>query len=200
MTNVARVMTPNQRAKSILDQTARLVEIIRVRSFRRGKIRLSSGAESDFYFDMKPAMFDPKGADLIAELMLAKLRELGADYVGGLEMGAVPIIGGICLKSGLDGKPIRGFFVRKEPKKHGTKRTVEGLTETESLQGKKVVLVDDVTTTGGSVLKAVDAARQDGAIVLAVITIVDRLEGARDNLAREGIPLLALCSAHDFGV
>ena len=182
------------------DLRGRLVEIIRARSFRRGKIKLASGGESDFYFDMKPSMFDPEGARLIAELMLQELRALNADYVGGLEMGAVPIIGGICLQSALDGKPVRGFFVRKEPKQHGTRRLVEGLTETESLAGKTVVLVEDVTTTGGSVMKAVEAATQDGGTVAAVVTIVDRLEGAAQNLAQRGIKLVPLCTARDFGV
>ena len=145
------------------DNRARLAEIIRTRSFGRGKIKLASGRESDFYFNLKPTMLDAEGAALLAELTLDALRGERIDYVGGLEMGAVPIAGAIAQLSFLQGKPIQAFFVRKKPKEHGAKLAVEGLAPGESLQGKRVVVVEDVTTTGGSAIKAVDAVKDAAA-------------------------------------
>jgi orotate phosphoribosyltransferase len=133
---------------------ARLAEIIRKRSFGRGEITLASGRKSDFYFNLKPTMLDPEGAALLAELTYEALKDDGLDYVGGLEMGAVPLAGAIAQLSWIKGHPIAAFFVRKKPKEHGARLAVEGLASGETLQGKRVVIVEDVTTTGGSALKA----------------------------------------------
>jgi len=143
---------------------ARLAEIIRKRSFGRGEITLASGRKSDFYFNLKPTMLDPEGAALLAELTYEALKDDGLDYVGGLEMGAVPLAGAIAQLSWIKGHPIAAFFVRKKPKEHGARLAVEGLANDESLKGKRVVIVEDVTTTGGSALKAVDAG-VDGLVV-----------------------------------
>ena len=134
---------------------ARLAEIIRKRSFGRGEITLASGRKSDFYFNLKPTMLDPEGAALLAELTYEALKDDRLDYIGGLEMGAVPLAGAIAQLSWLKGHPIAAFFVRKKPKEHGARLAVEGLAKGESLQGKRIVIVEDVTTTGGSALKAV---------------------------------------------
>jgi len=143
---------------------ARLAEIIRKRSFGRGEITLASGRKSDFYFNLKPTMLDPEGAALLAELTFEALKDDGLDYVGGLEMGAVPLAGAIAQLSWIKGHPIAAFFVRKKPKEHGARLAVEGLAKGESLQGKRVVIVEDVTTTGESALKAVEAARDAGGV------------------------------------
>ena len=113
------------------------------------------------------------------------------DYVGGLEMGAVPIAGAIAQLSFMRGHPIQAFFVRKKPKEHGAKLTVEGLARGESLQGKRVVVVEDVTTTGGSAIKAVDVVREAGGEVVLVFTMVDREEGAAGRIqgSRPSLPL-----------
>ena len=132
---------------------ARLAEIIRKRSFGRGEITLASGRKSDFYFNLKPTMLDPEGAALLAELTFDALKDDSLDYVGGLEMGAVPLAGAIAQLSWIKGHPIAAFFVRKKPKEHGARLSIEGLAKGESLQGKRVVIVEDVTTTGGSALK-----------------------------------------------
>src|SRR6187402_2158510 len=144
------------------DARARLRDIIARRSFGRGEITLASGRKSNFYFNLKPTMLDAEGASLLAELTLDALASEKIDYVGGLEMGAVPIAGAIAQLSFMRGRPIQAFFVRKKPKEHGAKLTVEGLARGESLQGKRVVVVEDVTTTGGSAIKAVDVVRQAG--------------------------------------
>ncbi len=176
----------------------RLADIIFARSFGRAKVMLASGRESDFYFDMKPSMLDPEGAGLIAKLLFEALKGSGAAYVGGLEMGAVPITGGLCQISFERGRPFRGFFVRKQAKGHGAKKLVEGLTKTETLAGQKVVILEDVTTTGESAWKAIEAVRETGAEVIMVISLVDREEGAMEFFAAKGMPFSSLYKASEF--
>ena len=183
---------------SLPESRARLASIIFERSFGRAKVVLASGRESDFYFDMKPSMLDPEGAGLIAALLFEELKDSGADYVGGLEMGAVPITGGVCQLSFERGKPFRGFFVRKQAKGHGARKLVEGLTRTETLQGKKVVILEDVTTTGESAWKAIESIRETGADVLMVISLVDRQEGAEAFFAEKGVEFRSLFKAGEF--
>jgi orotate phosphoribosyltransferase len=173
----------------------RLKELIRERSFGRRKVVLASGRESDFYFDMKPTMFHPEGASLLARMILARLSGSGIDYVGGLEMGAVPLIASVAALSHERGQPLPGFFVRKAVKDHGTKRRIEG---PGNLAGKRVAILEDVTTTGGSAIQAVDAAREAGAEVALVLSIVDRLEGAGESFAQAKVPFDSLFTAEDF--
>ncbi|GLH80823.1 orotate phosphoribosyltransferase [Bradyrhizobium sp. SSBR45G] len=177
---------------------ARLLEIIRRRSFGRGEVTLASGRKSDFYFNLKPTMMDPEGATLLAELTYEALKDDGYDYIGGLEMGAVPLAGAIAQISWIKGHPIAAFFVRKKPKEHGAKLAIEGLTRDETLAGKRIVVVEDVTTTGGSAMKAVETLRESGAEVALVFTMVDREEGAAEAFAAAGLPFQALYKAREF--
>lgn len=177
---------------------ARLAEIIRTRSFGRGEVTLASGRKSDFYFNLKPTMLDPEGAALLAELTYEALQTEQVDYVGGLEMGAVPLAGAIAQLSWLNGRPIAAFFVRKKPKDYGAKLAVEGLSKNESLKGKRVVILEDVTTTGGSAIKAAEAVRESGAEIAMVLTMVDREEGAADSFAAAGLPFRSLYKASEF--
>jgi orotate phosphoribosyltransferase len=177
---------------------ARLAEIIRKRSFGRGEITLASGRKSDFYFNLKPTMLDPEGATLLAELTYETLKDDDLDFVGGLEMGAVPLAGAIAQISWIKGHPISAFFVRKKPKEHGARRAIEGLAKGESLRGKRVVIVEDVTTTGGSAMQAVEAVREDGAEVALVLTMIDREEGANESFAAAGLPFRSLYKASEF--
>jgi orotate phosphoribosyltransferase len=181
----------------------RLIEIVRARSLLRGtQVKLTSGATSTFYFNLKPAVFDPEGAALIAALMLAQVQRDGARLVGGLEMGAVPIVACIVQLSFLDrdARNLQGFFVRKAAKEHGTRKLLEGMAEGAALAGERAVIVEDVTTTGTSVLAAVAAAREAGLEVRTVVTIVDRLQGAQANFSRHGLELVALTTARDYDV
>jgi orotate phosphoribosyltransferase len=180
------------------DNRARLAEIIRTRSFGRGKITLASGRESDFYFNLKPTMLDAEGAALLAELTLDALAGEKVDYVGGLEMGAVPIAGAIAQLSFMRGKPIPAFFVRKKPKEHGAKLSIEGLAKNESISGKRVVVVEDVTTTGGSAMKAVESLREAGAQIAFVLTMVDREEGAAETFKEAGLDFRSIYRASEF--
>lgn len=176
----------------------RLKDIIRTRSFGRGEIKLASGRTSNFYFNLKPTMLDAEGAALLAELTVDALANERIDYVGGLEMGAVPIAGAIAQLSFLKGRPIQAFFVRKKPKEHGARLSVEGLAPGESLKGKRIVVVEDVTTTGGSAIKAVEAVQESGGEIAFVLTIVDREEGATESFREAGIPFRSLFRASEF--
>jgi len=175
-----------------------LFELIRDRSFRRGKFTLASGRESEMYFNLKPTMMFPRGARLAAGAFLECIRAEGVDLVGGLEMGAVPLMGSLAAISEMEGRPVRTFFVRKKPKQHGTRELIEGLGPGETLSGSRALILDDVATTGGSILDAARAARDAGASVNAGLVLVDREEGAADNLEREGIRLLSIFRGREF--
>jgi orotate phosphoribosyltransferase len=173
----------------------RLRQIIAERCYRRGRFKLASGKESDYYFNLKPAMLDPEGANLLADLMLERIAGLDAKYIGGLAMGAVPVAIATMMRSYATAKPLQAFWVRKEgPKEHGAKNLADGYI----VSGERVIVVEDVTTTGDSVMHAIDEVRRRGCEIAAVITIVDRLEGAQKRLAREGIGLIALYTTKDF--
>lgn len=179
-------------------KSARLVEIIKARSFQEGpEIKLASGKTSTFYFNMKPTMLDSEGAHLIAELILDQLDGVDADLIGGLEMGAVPIAASTTAVAHARGRSLPAFFVRKQAKEHGTKSLVEGLARGETMDGKRVVIVEDVTTTGGSAIKAAEAIKASGATIVRVITIVDRQDGADEAFKAAGLdfrPLLTLAN------
>jgi orotate phosphoribosyltransferase len=177
---------------------ARLRDIIAKRSFGRGEITLASGRKSDFYFNLKPTMLDAEGAALLAQLTLDALAVEELDYIGGLEMGAVPIAAAASAVSALTDSPVHAFFVRKQPKEHGAKLLIEGLTKDESLDGKRVAILEDVTTTGGSAMKAVEAAKDSGAEIALVFTMVDRQEGAAETFAQAGIKFASLFMADEF--
>ncbi|MEQ1577327.1 MAG: orotate phosphoribosyltransferase [Hyphomicrobium sp.] len=177
------------------DQRARLFAIVKAKSFVRGDIELASGERSTYYFDMKPSMFDPEGSVLLCELIFARLSGVACDFVGGLEMGAVPLISPLNARSFAAGRPIAGFFVRKQPKGHGTKKRIEGVAD---LKGKSVVIVEDVTTTGNSAMIAVKELQEAGAAVTLVISILDRQQGASELYEGAGIPFESLFKASDF--
>jgi orotate phosphoribosyltransferase len=177
----------------------RLIEIVKARSFSTGaEIKLVSGRSSNCYFYMKPTMLDAEGAYLIATLVLDSIKGEDVDLVGGLEMGAVPLATAVAVMSQTLGWPLQAFFVRKQAKEHGAKKLVEGLAPHESLQGKRVVILEDVTTTGGSSMKAIEAVQAEGGNIVRVISIVDRLEGASDNFKAAGIPFSAVLTVDDF--
>lgn len=181
---------------------AALIALIKQRSFQSGgEVKLASGRTSTFYFNMKPTMLNPEGAHLIATLILDQLAADGieADMIGGLEMGAVPLAAAVAAVSATRAKPLPAFFVRKQAKEHGTQSLVEGLAKGETLAGKKVVIVEDVTTTGGSAIKAAEAVAKEGAQVVRVVTVVDRREGATQAFADAKLDFKPLLTIADFG-
>jgi orotate phosphoribosyltransferase len=176
-----------------------LRHLLATRTFKRGEFLLASGRKSRIYFNVKTTMMHPQGAALCARGLLAGLEGLGADYIGGLEMGAVPLLSVVSAFSAEDGHPLPSFFVRKKPKAHGT-QLLDDLQGRETLAGKKVVLIDDVATSGGSILQAVDQIEAAGGRMTDAIVILDRDEGATEKLADRGITLHALFTAADLGV
>jgi orotate phosphoribosyltransferase len=180
------------------DYRAELFDLIRKRSFGRGRILLASGRESDYYIDMRPTTVHPAGATCVGELICDALEGIDVEFVGGLEMGAVPIATSVAIASHRRGGKLQAFFVRKKPKDHGAKKLIEGLPKGETLRGRNVVVLEDTTTTGGSSMQAVRVLREEGANILLVLTIVDRLEGAKENFAAEGLELRALYTADEF--
>jgi orotate phosphoribosyltransferase len=177
----------------------RLIAIIRERSVETGRtFTLASGRTSDFYCNLKPTMLDPEGAYLLGALIAGALRDDKPDLVGGLELGAVPLATAAAAMSHAAGTPMRAFVVRKQTKEHGTRSLIEGLQRGDSLAGKRVVILEDVTTTGGSSLKAIEAVRGEGGQVVRVLTMVDRQEGAAEAFAKAGIPFAALVTATEL--
>ena len=159
-----------------------LAEIIRKKSLRTGEFTLSSGKKANYYLDCRMTTLDPRGAMLIAKLMLDKMHAMNieADAIGGLTLGADPIAASVAVVSGLEGRPLPGFIVRKEAKGHGMQRFIEGW---DGKPGSKVVIVDDVCTSGDSILKAAEKAEQAGYQVAATFCVVDREEGGTEAIA-----------------
>jgi orotate phosphoribosyltransferase len=171
-----------------------LLKVIKHKSFRRGAFVLASGRTSDYLIDLKSTMLDPLGATLIADRVVTMLEQYPVAAIGGLAIGAVPIVAVTVARSYRSETPIRGFYVRKEAKDHGTEQLIDGL----DVNGLTVMLVEDVTTTGGSLLKAALAVRNAGGIVSHAITVVDRLEGGAEQLAKHDITLLPILTRRDF--
>jgi orotate phosphoribosyltransferase len=178
-----------------VDEWNDLRSIIRSESLLTGQsFTLASGRHTGYFFDMKRTMMHPRGAFLVGRLLFDKIRnDRDVQYIGGLEIGAIPLVTAVALHSWPE-RPVSAFFVRKITKDHGTTKLIDGQFE----PGSTVILFDDVTTTGGSVFKAVNAVRDQGCKVKRVITIVDRLEGAEANLKKEGLALDHLFTTHDF--
>jgi orotate phosphoribosyltransferase len=159
----------------------RLGEIILTRSFKYSDnppFTLASGKKSNYYFNCKPTTLDPEGMNLIGMIIFNMLKKSKITAAGGLTLGADPIANALSVISYQKGKPIKSFIVRKDVKDHGTKSTIEGNIQ----PGEKVVIIDDVITTGGSTITAIEQARKAGLRVERVITLIDREEGGRENI------------------
>jgi orotate phosphoribosyltransferase len=170
-----------------------LITLLAERSAQRGHFRLASGKESDFYIDARLTTMSPEGLAMIGPLALSTLRETGwtIDAVGGLTLGADPISYAISYASAASGHPLRAFTVRKEPKAHGTGRLLEGPVR----EGDRVAIIEDVITTGGSALRAIEAVRSAKASVAGVLALVDREEGGRQAIEKTGVSVMSLVTA-----
>ena len=168
---------------TIDEMKERLGQIIIERSFKYSDnppFTLASGRKSNYYFNCKPTTLDPEGMNLIGELLFNMLKDSEITAAGGLTLGADPIANALSVISYQKGKPIKSFIVRKDAKDHGTKSSIEGNIK----PGEKVVIIDDVITTGGSTITAIEQARDAGLIVDKVITLIDREEGGKENILR----------------
>jgi orotate phosphoribosyltransferase len=179
-----------------MDEHEQLVRLLAARSARRGNFTLASGRQSSLYIDARLTTMTPDGQRLIGRLGLSVLSDAGweADAIGGLTLGADPIAYAICHSSADSRRPIKAFTVRKEPKAHGTGKQVEG----PLASGDRVVVVEDVITTGGSAARAIEAVRREGATVLGVLAVVDREEGGRAQLEALGLRVLSLATATEI--
>jgi orotate phosphoribosyltransferase len=182
-----------------LSSKARLIELIKELAVVHGKVTLSSGLEANYYVDLRRATLHHEAAPLIGKVMLDLLKDAGVenfDSVGGLTMGADPVATAILHQGASMGKKIDAFVVRKAAKEHGMGRQVEG----PDVSGKKVIVLEDTSTTGGSPLTAARALEKAGATVVAVATVVDRATGAREVIEDAGYKYLFAVSLEDLGL
>ena len=174
-----------------------LLALVRHRSLKFGEFTLVSGKKASYYLDGKQVTLDPHGAKLIAEGILQMIAGRNMpDAIGGMSIGADPITASVVTMSAVNGTPIAGFMVRKEPKGHGTNQHIEGPVK----PGDKVVIVEDVVTTGGSSLAAIKLCEDYGLQVTGVIAIIDRMEGGAAAFAKAGYKLSSLLTIGDFGI
>ena len=164
----------------------RLLEILRDKSYEEREVTLTSGRKSTFYVDGKQTTLDAAGAYLVGKILYDMIRGR-AEAVGGPTLGADPIVTAVALTSYMEGNPIAAFIIRKEPKGHGTGLWIEG--DKAMKKGTKVAIVEDVVTTGGSLLKAIRVAEDHDLQVVQVLSLVDREEGGKERLAEEGYVL-----------
>lgn len=176
----------------------RLLELLRERGFRRGSFVLSSGRESDFFIDCKPAVLLARGHVLVGEALLAQIRDLPGfvSAVAGVELGGCSLASAVAYASASSDAPLDAIYVRKEPKAHGTRKMLEGADALPP--GASVAIVEDTVTTGGSTLRAIDAVREAGFEVNAVVAVVDRLEGGAAAISEAGVRFSALYDRNDF--
>jgi orotate phosphoribosyltransferase len=177
---------------------ARLLELLRERSFARRKVVLASGRESDFFIDCKQTVLTAEGHALVGALLCDALAKLPKKIVAvaGVELGGCPLASAVAVISFQRGAPLDAVYVRKDAKDHGSKRLLEGSSTLPA--GAHVAIVEDVVTTGGSTLKAAAKLREAGYVVVGVAAVVDRLEGGREAIEGDGLPLVTLYTRRDF--
>lgn len=174
-----------------------LQSLLEQQALKKGKFILSSGKESNYYLDGRIITLTPEGAYLIGNIMLDMVKDLRIDAFGGPTLGADPIVGAVAALSHIRQIPFTTFIVRKAAKEHGMGKQVEGPT---LKAGSRVVIVDDVATTGKALIEAKDALDRLGVNIIKAIVIVDRLESAQENLAKVNIPLESIFTIRDFGL
>jgi orotate phosphoribosyltransferase len=176
----------------------RLLALLTEKSYQKRKVTLASGRESDFYIDCKKTALTAEGHWLVGRLLFAAIAKETpqATGVGGLTMGADPLASAVSLVSHLAGKPLQAFLVRKEPKGHGTGQWIEG--RSSLADGAQVAIVEDVITTGGSAIKAIERARAEGLTPTAAFALVDRQEGGREAIGALGVKVFSLFTREDF--
>lgn len=177
------------------EKRLRLLELFKSRAFFRGKFTLASGKESSYYINSKKVLFHSEAVALLGDILFEMTRDLDISAMGGLEVGAIPMAAVAAARYHREGRSLEGFFVRKQTKDHGSKERVEGVLPA----GARVAVIDDVFTQGGSVMQAIEEVEKLGAQVVAVICIVDRLEGAREKLAGK-YRYMPIFTIRDFGV
>jgi orotate phosphoribosyltransferase len=195
---VSTAQSADAKSGDVLDRTdprwLRLQEIIRVQSLKTGTFTLSSGRTSTYLFQLRQTTMLPEGAALLGDIIVDYMKRHAIACLGGLEMGAVPIVAATAAVSHLKHYPVDAFFVRKAAKEHGARERIDGFLRA----GAEVLMIDDVATTGGSILKAIEGIEGRGCHVSRALAVVDREEGAAENLAAQGIKLAAIFKRSNF--
>ena len=181
--------------KEVEKSKRRLLKLLTNGALKTGKIKLSSGKTSSYYIDAKQVTMNPEGAWLTAKIFFDILKHEKFDAIGGLTIGADPIVTAIAVYSHLKRKPIPIFIVRKEPKKHGMQKYIEGTTLKAH---SRIIIIDDVMTSGQSALKAIRIVKKKKCKIVKVMALVDRLEGARENLAHKNYELVSIFNKNDL--
>jgi len=172
-----------------------LLALLKKKAFFRKKVKLSSGKTSNYYIDVRKVSLSPKGVYLISNLIFKMIKSEKIDAIGGPTLGADPIVSGVSYIAYKNKKKIKGFLIRKNPKKHGRQKLIEGQ---ELNAGDRVILFDDVATSGSSFIKSIEVLKKEKVKVIKAISVIDREEGARQNLAKLGCPLVSLFTKSDF--
>ena len=180
---------------TVYDKQA-LIALVKQHALRFGEFTLASGQKASYYLDGKQVTLDATGARLIGEGILDLIAPQLPKAVGGMAIGADPITAAVVTMAGVRGLPLKGILVRKQPKEHGTKKYIEGPVS----PGDNVVIVEDVVTTGGSSLEAIERVEAFGLKVQLVVAIIDRLQGGAEAFAKRGYPFVSLLTIRDLGI
>ena len=189
-------MTDTDGGSSTCSPRDRLLELIKAKAIVRGKVTLSSGREADYYVDLRRITLDGEAAPLVGLVMNEMTKDLDFEAVGGLTLGADPVATAMLHASAAAGRRLDAFVVRKSGKAHGLQQRIEG----PSIRGRRVLIVEDTTTTGASPMDAAAAAREEGAEVVAVATIADRATGAKEKLEAQGLTYVTAYSLAELGL
>lgn len=173
-----------------------LIEVVREKALEFGQFTLASGQTANYYLDCRRLTLDSRGANLVAAGMIERLSDDWPDAIGGMAVGAVPIVAAILTQAGQQDRQLRGFFVRKDAKHYGQGRLIEGPVA----PGDNVVIVEDVVTTGGSSITAIKRCREFGLKVIGALAIIDRLAGGSEAFAEHGCRLQSLLTTRDLGI
>lgn len=173
----------------------KLYALLKKEAFIKKRLRLSSGKISSYYLDVRKVSLNSTGLYYMSELIWSKIKNDKITAFGGPSLGADPIVGGVCIAAHKDKKKLKGFLIRKAPKKYGKQKLIEG---PELSSRDRVVIVDDVATSGASLIKSLEVLRAQKIKVVAALVVVDRQEGAKENLARLNCPLISLFTKSDF--
>ena len=179
-----------------MDKREKLKELILEKAVKRGDFTLASGQKSNYYINGKFVALCGEGLALMAEFFLAEIEKENVDAVGGMVIGADPIVGAVLTLAAQKGLKLDGFLVRKEPKGHGTRSQVEGPVQ----DGSRVVVIEDVSTTGGSSKKAIDVLKDLNCEIVKVVTLVDRQQGARENFEKWGYKFSSIFTKEELGL
>lgn len=189
-------MTTIKNTKDENDERERLLSLIKKNALSFGDFVLSSGKKSTYYIDARMITLDAEGSYLVAKIILKMIENVDVDSIGGVSIGADPIVGAVSAIGYSVGRPLKAFIIRKEPKKHGMQKWIEGPLGSSD----RVVIVDDVVTTGSSIYKAIEKTREFGCKIVKVISIVDRNSGLEAKLTNEGYIYEPIFYLKDLGI